>query len=613
MSGKAPVTPGSLLRGYLGPQRGSVVLMAVLLLCSIALEIAEPRIVAFFIETVQADGPQSTLITIALVFLGVAAVRQVTKVVAAYASERVSWTATNAVREDLSAHVLDLDLGFHESRSPGELIERVDGDVNQVAEFFSSLVVQLIGNALLVLGILVALTFVDWRVGLTFAAVTAAGYLLLLRVSSVATGKWEADREQSARFFGAVSESIRAAEDLRSSAATEHAMRRFHRRLRDWLPVKVRAEAWGSSIWIVMSLVFTAGTAFAFGFGGFFYQDGRISLSGVYLIVAYATMLNTPLEVLREQVQALQQARAAIRRIAALFAERSSIVDGDRQLPSGALEVEFDDVRFEYARSATPVGAGDAAEGAAEPTATAAPDAAAEPGGTRGPQRKQVLRGLSFHLEPGTTLGLVGRTGAGKSTIAHLLFRLYDATGGAVRLGGVDVRDARMSSLRARVGLVTQDVHVFDATLRQNLTFFDDDVEDVRLLEILDQLGLRPWLDGLPDGLDSRVTPGALSAGQAQLLALARVFLKDPGLIILDEPSSKLDLATELVLERALDTLLAGRTVIVIAHRLDTIRRADRVVVLDSGEVVETGRTSALLQDPESRLAELARIGEVLR
>ncbi|WP_440899237.1 ATP-binding cassette domain-containing protein, partial [Actinosynnema sp.] len=135
----------------------------------------------------------------------------------------------------------------------------------------------------------------------------------------------------------------------------------------------------------------------------------------------------------------------------------------------------------------------------------------------------------------------------------------------------------------------------------------------VRLLEILDQLGLRPWLDGLPDGLDSRVTPGALSAGQAQLLALARVFLKDPGLIILDEPSSKLDLATELVLERALDTLLAGRTVIVIAHRLDTIRRADRVVVLDSGEVVETGRTSALLQDPESRLAELARIGEVLR
>ncbi|PRY45212.1 ATP-binding cassette subfamily B protein/ATP-binding cassette subfamily C protein [Umezawaea tangerina] len=556
--------------------------MVVLLVASILLEIAEPRIVAHFIESVQLGRPEGALVAIALLFLGVAAFRQVGRVIAAYASERVSWTATNAAREDLAAHVLDLDLSFHESRSPGELIERIDGDVNQVAEFFSSLIVHLVGSVLLVVGILTALTFLDWRIGLTFAAVTLVGLYGLAKVAAIATVKWEDDREQSARFFGYVSESVRATEDLRSSAATGHAMARFHRHLRAWLPVKVRAEGWGSAIWVVLSLVFTACMAFAFGYGGLFYRNGTISFSGVYLVVAYATMLTTPIEVLRLQVQNLQQAGAAIRRIAELFGHRSTVLDGTEPLPHGALSVRFERVGFEYTSEETP-----------------------EP--------KKIMHELSFHVPAGETLGLVGRTGAGKSTIAHLLSRMYDPGEGRVLLGGVDTREATLASLRAQVGLVTQDVQVFDASLRDNLTFFDDTVHDDRLMAILDELELRPWLATLPDGLSSRISPSTLSAGQGQLLALARVFLKDPGLIILDEPSSKLDLVTEAMVERALDRMLAGRTAIVIAHRLDTILRADRVLVLDGGAVVESGATSDLLGDPGSRLAELHRIGQVLR
>jgi ABC-type multidrug transport system fused ATPase/permease subunit len=573
---RARITGRSLLRTYLGTQRASVVVMAVLLVASIALEIAEPRIVALFIESVQLGRAQGVLVAIALVFLGVAAVRQVSRVVAAYASERVSWTATNAAREDLTAHVLDLDLTFHESRSPGELIERIDGDVNEVAEFFSSLIVHLVGSALLVLGILAALAVLDWRIGLTFAAVTLLGFALLAKVAAVATVKWEDDREQSARFFGYVSESVRATEDLRSSAATGHAMSRFHRHLRAWLPVKVRAEAWGSAIWVVLSLVFTAGTALAFGYGGFLYSNGTVSLSGVYLIVAYATMLNTPIEVLRLQVQKLQQASAAVRRISEVFGHESTVVDGTGKLPPGALSAAFDRVGFRY-------------------------------------QDKRILDGLSFEVPAGTSFGLVGRTGAGKSTIAHLLFRMYDPDDGRVLLGGLDARDVTLSSLRSRVGFVTQDVQVFDATLRENLTFFDDTVDDGQLLSILDSLELLPWVDSLPNGLSSTISPGTLSAGQAQLLALARVFLKDPGLIILDEPSSKLDLVTEAMIERALDRMLAGRTAIVIAHRLDTILRTDHVLVLDKGAVVERGATADLLADPDSRLSELYRVGQVLR
>jgi ATP-binding cassette subfamily B protein len=564
------------LRRYLGPQRKSVVIMAMFLLCSITLEIAEPRIAAYFIESVRRGSTERVLVAIAFMFLGVAGLRQIAKVVAAYASERVSWTATNAAREDLAAHVLSLDLSFHESRSPGELIERIDGDINQVADFFSSLIVYLIGNALLVLGILGALTVLDWRMGLTFVAVTLLAYVLLARVAGVATVKWEDDREQSALFFGYVSEAMRATEDLKSSGSTGYAMARFHRHLRAWLPVKVRAEGWGSAIWVVLSLVFTCSSALAFGYAGIFYQDGNVSLSGAFLIVAYATMLSTPIEVLRHQLQSLQQASAAVRRTAELFAYKSTLVDGTSAVPSGALSARFDCVSFSY-------------------------------------QDKKILEGLSFEVPAGNSLGLVGRTGAGKSTIADLLFRMYDPSAGRVVLGGVDTRDATLSSLRSQVGFMTQDVQVFNATLRENLTFFDHTVDDARLLSVFDALELRPWLNSLSDGLSAKISPSSLSAGQAQLLALARVFLKHPGLVILDEPSSKLDLVTGAMVERALDHMLEGRTSIIIAHRLDTILRTDRVLVLSEGAVIEQGATAELMADPNSHLSELYRMGRVMR
>ncbi|TLP55765.1 ABC transporter ATP-binding protein [Microbispora triticiradicis] len=589
---RPPMTAVSLLRAYVGSQPAAVAVMAGLLVFSIGLEIAEPRIAAHFIESVQLGRAESVLVGIAGVFLAVAVTRQAARIVSAYASERVSWTATNAAREDLTAHVLSLDLTFHESRPPGELIERIDGDVNQVAEFFSSLIVHIAGNVLLVLGILIALATLDWRVGLTFTAVTILSYLALSRIAGIAGLKWEDDREQSARFFGYVGEATLATEDLRSSGATGYAMARFHRHLRAWLPVKVRAEGWGSAIWVVLSIAFTAGTAIAFGYGGVFYRDGVVSLAGVYLIVAYAAMLNTPMEVLRHQVQTLQQAMAATRRIAELFAHRSSLADGTAAIPSGPLSVRFDHVSFGYGRDDSGDESGD--------------------GSKDGSGDGMVMREVSFDVPAGTTLGLVGRTGAGKTTIASLLFRLYDASRGRVLVGGVDVREASLASLRSRIGFVPQDVQIFDATLRENLTFFDERADDRRLLEILDVLELRPWLEGLPDGLSSRISPGTLSAGQAQLIALARVFLTDPGLVVLDEPSSRLDPVTEAQVERTLDRMLAGRTAIVIAHRLDTIRRTDQVIVLDTGAIAERGATAGLLADPGSRLARLYQVGKVL-
>jgi ABC-type multidrug transport system fused ATPase/permease subunit len=208
-------------------------------------------------------------------------------------------------------------------------------------------------------------------------------------------------------------------------------------------------------------------------------------------------------------------------------------------------------------------------------------------------------------------LGLLGRTGSGKTSIARLLVRLYDPAVGSVRLAGADLREVPLAELRGRVGMVTQEVQLFGATVRDNLTLFDRSIPDERAVAALEQLGLAEWVRGLPRGLDTTIGPGGvgLSAGEAQLVAFTRLFLRDPGLVVLDEASSRLDPVAERLIERAIDQLLSGRTGIVIAHRLATVGRADRILVMEDGRVVEDGLRAALAADPESRFARLLRAG----
>jgi ATP-binding cassette subfamily B protein len=270
----------------------------------------------------------------------------------------------------------------------------------------------------------------------------------------------------------------------------------------------------------------------------------------------------------------------------------------------GPLAVTFDRVSFDYHD-----------EDPASATAPASGEALANPGdgeGTSGaPASEPVLQDVSFALAPGRVLGLLGRTGSGKTTVTRLLFRLYDPDGGAVRLGEADLRNLPLTGLRRRVGMVTQNIQLFHATVRDNLAFFDRSLPDARILGVLHDLGLEGWVRGLPAGLDTVLESGGggLSAGQAQLLAFARVFLQDPGLVILDEASSRLDPATEALLERAVDRLLQGRTAILIAHRLGTVQRADEILILEAGRVEEHGVRAELARDPGSRFAQLLRTG----
>jgi len=223
-----------------------------------------------------------------------------------------------------------------------------------------------------------------------------------------------------------------------------------------------------------------------------------------------------------------------------------------------------------------------------------------------------VLHGVELELGAGRTLGVVGRTGSGKTTLARLALRLYDPTEGSVLLGGVDLRDAGREELRRRVRMVTQEVHLFSASLRENVTLFDDLADDAAVEQALATVGLRRWRLALPDGLDTRLGAGGvgLSAGEAQLVALARVFLADPAVVVLDEASSRLDPATEEAVRAATARLLMGRTAIVIAHRLSTLVGVDEIAVVEAGRIVEHGPRAALVRDDASRFAGLLTAAE---
>jgi ATP-binding cassette, subfamily B, bacterial len=561
--------------------------MALFLLAGIGLQLIGPQVARSFIDAARSGAAEQILVRTALFFIVVTVLQLSMRVLASYWSERVAWGATNALRADLIAHLLRLDISFFKARTPGELIERVDGDVNTLAGFFSSLVVELAGNIILILGIIVAVTLVDLRLGLSFMAFALLSVLLLQWIRRFGVEHWQAERECNASFYGYLGEVLSATEDLRSSGAVPYAMQRFFGYRRVWLPVGIRADLWGNAIWMTAVGLFALSDALAFGLGGLFYRSNDISLGSVYLLVAYNAMLIVPIEAIRTRLQDLQQADAVIVRIYELLETRSQLADGDQAIPDGPLSVEFRDLRFAYDYQHVP-----------------------EHGNGGG----FVFDKLSFKLEAGRTLGLLGHTGSGKTTIGRLIFRFYDPQAGAVRIGGVDLREARLSSLRHRVGLVTQDVQIFEASLRDNLTFFNPAIADQQLLSVLDTLHLTPWLKRLPNGLNTMISASQLSAGEAQLIALARVFLKNPGLVILDEASSRLDPATEALLEKALSKLLEGRTTIIIAHRLATVERADEILILDHGTILEYGARATLARDPRSKFAELRRtgLGEVL-
>lgn len=563
-----------LLFRYLRPLWPGLLLLSFFLVANVDLQLLNPWIAKSFIDGAQAGVPVEALTTTAIEFLAVALLIQGVSLAEGYVAENVGWLATNALRADLTEHCLELDLGFHQTHQPGELIERVDGDVSALSSFFASFVVEIVGNGVLLVGILALLFRVDWRLGLLLTAVCVVASGLMTATSGIGTRFVGLRRGASAEVFAALEEQLGGLSDIQGNGARAYILGRWQNQLRTLVERASKSTLVGGAVTSPGLLVLGIGSIAVFGTAALLNQAGIVSIGTVFLAFQYTAMLQGPLNRITRQVRDLQTAGASIERIAWLTGTPRTVEDGRGvELPAGPLAVEFRNVSFGY------------------------------------DETSRALREVAFRLPAGRVLGVVGRTGSGKSTLMRLLARLYDPTEGEVRLGGVGLRDTRLADLRRHVGVVTQDVQLFHASVRDNLTLFDPSLDDARIQSALHDLGLGDWLRALPRGLDSELAPNSVSAGEAQLLAFTRVFLMNPGLIVLDEASSRLDLATERLIENAVQRLFVGRTAIVIAHRLETLRHADDILVLANGRVVEFDRRNRLVADETSRFAQLLRAG----
>ena len=371
------------------------------------------------------------------------------------------------------------------------------------------------------------------------------------------------------RLYGGSVERLTAGEDLRANGAADHVAWRFVEDSEGALVNAVRRERAFLVMWWFVQGAVAAGWVLALVLGAVLVGANTITLGTAFLLFQYVLLIARPLEEVVHELETVQKANGAMVRVAELLAIRPMIVDnGTCHPPAGPLTVAASAVGFDYGDD------------------------------------RPVLRDVDISIGAGRSVGIVGRTGSGKTTFSRLVLRLVEPTAGVVSLGGVPIADIPLDELRRRVALVPQEVELFAGSLRDNVTLFDNQPTDAAVIDALERVGLGALADG---GIDRSLGAGGagLSAGEAQLLALARVWLRDPDLLVLDEATARVDPETERQLEAAVVELMRGRTTLIIAHRLSTLRSVDEIVVFDHGEIVEYGDRLDLVGDDDSRFARL--------
>jgi ATP-binding cassette subfamily B protein len=564
-----------ILAEHLKSRAGKFILLALAQMAAILLTLFIPQVTRRFIDSAQAGAAESVLLTIAGAFLLISVAQQIISVFARYIGEVVAWGATNELRYELAEHCLQMDMSFHNATNPGELIERIDGDVQSFGNFFSQLVVKVIGNILLLIGILVILSLEDIRVGIIFALFSSLTIFLLNRIKNIAIPHQKKRREVVTELFGFIEERLAGVEDIKANNGLAYVINGLYKLHDSLYTAWQKAEIMHVMVRLTAGLTLMTGYAIAMYWGARLYGAGTITLGTVYLIIQYTNVIARPIRELTRQVQNLQNIGANVDRIDELKKTESVLKNEGTEVIEGTMGVDFKRVDFSYNGE------------------------------------DQVLMDLSFSLKEGNVLGILGRTGSGKTTIARLICRLYEPQKGEICYNGLDFHLLELSRLQSRIAYVTQDVQLFQASVRDNLTFFKNDISDEKLLNLISEMGLSSWYENLPKGLDTVLQSGGkgLSAGEGQLLAFLRAFLRDPALVILDEASSRLDPATEVLIEKAVTRLLEGRTGIIIAHRLKTLDRVDDILILDDGRAVESGERRVLLEKKDSLFNRLLKKG----
>ena len=586
---KQKVKPGTAKRtlAFALPYSGLLAVFLLVVIVDASITIINPLLFRQIINNGILKGNAPLIIHIAIIigclglFDGALGIGQT------FLSSKIGAEIVLSLRNRLFEHIQRMPLAFFTRTQTGALVSRLNTDVQGARTAFTDILSNVVGNLITVLLILGAMFVLSWRItlgalvllpifvlparfwGRKVQAITRETYDLAGKMNNLMVERFNVAGALLSKLFGRPEEDARA----------------FQEKAKRVSDISIKLAIYSRLFFTSLAVVATAASALAYGWGGVLAVRHVLDVGTVVALTAYLARLYSPLVGLSNVQVSIMTALVSFERVFEVLDLPPMIQESAQAVPiaPGPASIEFEAVAFRYPTAAE--------VSLASLESVAVPD--------NRPQ-KTVLHDISFHIAPGRLVALVGPSGAGKTTITHLVPRLYDAQSGAVRISGVDVRDLQLDSLNRRIGIVTQDAHLFHDTIRVNLLYARPDASDEQIRSALRDAQILELIESLPDKLDTMVGERGyrFSGGEKQRIAIARLLLKAPDIVILDEATAHLDSKSEAAIQRALETALAGRTSIVIAHRLSTILRADEILVVQNGRIVQRGTHAALLAKP---------------
>lgn len=549
---------------YMRPYKAKLVLAVILMTVSSILGVSGPAIIGAAIDKGVRAGSFSVLRFWTWVFLATTIGEWLTNRARVLIMARVGTKIVADLRSELFRHLHRLTLSFYSHYSVGRLMSRLIGDVGVLLDFVTWSITGLFRSVFNLGGIIIAMLLLNWQLALVAFAVMPLMVILTNYWRSRVRQAYRATRQRLALINGYLNESISGIRVTKSFTREERNFQHFDDLNQSFFDANVTATRLSAIFFPGVDFIGSLATALVIGVGGWLVLGDALTAGTLVAVVLYVDRFFDPIRELAQRYNTFQATMAASERIFELLDLEPDIIDTpDAQpLPDIRGEVVFDDVSFSYDHDG-----------------------------------RYVLKNIFLHAEPGERIALVGETGAGKSTIIRLLSRFYDVTEGSLTIDGYDIRDVTSDSLRQQLGIVLQDTFLFTGTVADNIRYGRLDATDDDVWAASKSVGAHEFIMRMPDGYDSEVGENGsnLSVGQRQLISFARALLADPRILILDEATSSVDTATERIIQRALDTLMEGRTSFVIAHRLSTIINADQIVVLDHGRIIERGTHEELL------------------
>jgi ATP-binding cassette, subfamily B, bacterial len=585
---KQKLAPGTVRRiaGFATPYKFEISIFLALVIVDAVISVAIPLLFRVVIDEVDTNGNgnRSVVIGVAMAIAGIAIFDAGLSLIQRYFSARVGEGLIYDLRTRVFGHVQRMPVAFFTRTQTGALVSRLNNDVIGAQQAITSTLSNVVSNVVGLVLVITAMLFLSWQITVG-ALVLLPVFLLPARwVGRKLQGISRESMQLNAQMSTTMTERFNVAGALlvKIFGRLGDEERQFSDKAGQVRDIGITQAMYGRVFFTGLTLVASLATALVYGVGGLLVLDANITLGTLVALAALLSRLYGPLTALSNVQVDVMTALVSFERVFEVL-DLPPMVDDKPDavvLPRGAASVEFRNVSFKY------------------PTASEVSLASLESVAVldQAPSQ-QVLFDVSFDVRPGTMTALVGPSGAGKTTITALVARLYDVTGGSARVGDHDVRDVTLASLHDVVGVVTQDAHMFHDTIRANLMYARPEASEADLVAACHSAQIWDLVTSLPDGLDTMVGDRGyrLSGGEKQRLAIARLLLKAPDVVVLDEATAHLDSESEVAVQRALETALAGRTSLVIAHRLSTVRGADEILVVDGGRIVERGRHGALL------------------